>query len=133
MKFKKSLVWVTTILLIYGCSESSNHQDQTLAKEDPQPQPQHQVFAAIAIPDQYGAQISQDILNQGGNAVDAAIAAGFSLAVTFIDAGNIGGGGFMTIKMGDEVAFLDYREKAPLAAHKDMYLDQYGNVIKDST
>lgn len=131
MKFKKSLVWVTTILLIYGCSESSNHQDQTLAKEDPQPR--HQVFAAIAIPDQYGAQISQDILNQGGNAVDAAIAAGFSLAVTFIDAGNIGGGGFMTIKMGDEVAFLDYREKAPLAAHKDMYLDQYGNVIKDST
>ena len=131
MKFKKSLVWITTILLIYGCSESSNHQDQTLAKEDPQPQ--HQVFAAIAIPDQYGAQISQDILNQGGNAVDAAIAAGFSLAVTFIDAGNIGGGGFMTIKMGDEVAFLDYREKAPLAAHKDMYLDQYGNVIKDST
>ncbi|MBC8476607.1 MAG: gamma-glutamyltransferase [Gammaproteobacteria bacterium] len=79
--------------------------------------------AAIAIPDKYAAQISQDILSAGGNAVDAAIAVGFSLAVTFIDAGNIGGGGFMTIKMDDEVAFLDYREKAPMAAHRDMYLD----------
>lgn len=89
--------------------------------------------AAIAIPDKYAAQISQDILSAGGNAVDAAIAAGFSLAVTFIDAGNIGGGGFMTIKMDDEVAFLDYREKAPMAAHRDMYLDSEGNVIEHST
>ncbi|MBT5004632.1 MAG: gamma-glutamyltranspeptidase, partial [Porticoccaceae bacterium] len=90
-------------------------------------------MAAIAISDSYGAQVSQDILNAGGNAVDAAVAAGFTLAVTFIDAGNIGGGGFMTIKMGDEIAFLDYREKAPLAAHKNMYLDTEGNVIDNIT
>ena len=122
---------MTITLALSGCSKSSNHPNLTTTKKNPQSQ--QQTFAAIAIPDQYGAQISQDILNQGGNAVDAAIAAGFSLAVTFIDAGNVGGGGFMTIKIGDEVAFLDYREKAPLAAHKDMYLDQHGNVIKDST
>ena len=53
--------------------------------------------------------------------------------MTYIDAGNIGGGGFMTIKMDDEIAFIDYREKAPKAAHKDMYLDQDGNVVEYST
>lgn len=85
--------------------------------------------AAVAIPDKYGAQVSEDILRAGGNAVDAAIATGFSLAVTFIDAGNIGGGGFMLIHIDGESAFLDYRESAPAAAHKDMYLDEDLNVI----
>lgn len=61
--------------------------------------------AAIAIPDKYGALISEKILLSGGNAVDAAIAAGFSLAVTYIDAGNIGGGGLMLIQMNGETAF----------------------------
>ena len=92
-----------------------------------------QSYAAIATPDNFGSSVSQEILNKGGNAVDAAIATGLALAVTYIDAGNIGGGGFMTIKMDDEIAFLDYREKAPKAAHRDMYLDQDGNVIEYST
>ena len=90
-------------------------------------------YAAIATPDNFGSDVSQEILNKGGNAVDAAIATGFALAVTYIDAGNIGGGGFMTIKMNDEVAFLDYREKAPKAAHRDMYLDENGDVIEYSS
>ena len=90
-------------------------------------------YAAIATPDNFGSDVSQEILSKGGNAVDAAIATGFALAVTYIDAGNIGGGGFMTIKMNDEVAFLDYREKAPKAAHRDMYLDENGDVIEYST
>ena len=90
-------------------------------------------YAAIATPDNFGSDVSQEILNKGGNAVDAAIATGFALAVTYIDAGNIGGGGFMTIKMNDEVTFLDYREKAPKAAHRDMYLDENGDVIEYST
>ncbi len=89
--------------------------------------------AAVAISDNYGAEIAENILNSGGNAVDAAVAAGFALAVTFIDAGNIGGGGFMTIKIDQEVAFLDYREKAPLTAHKNMYLNDQGDVIDNIT
>ncbi|MDG2146366.1 MAG: gamma-glutamyltransferase [Porticoccaceae bacterium] len=89
--------------------------------------------AAVAISDSYGAEIAENILNSGGNAVDAAVAAGFALAVTFIDAGNIGGGGFMTIKIDQEVAFLDYREKAPLTAHKNMYLNDRGDVIDNIT
>lgn len=131
MNIKKNLTWFVFIFLLYGCSEKINQEIQISSQENTQSKTH--AIAAIAIPDQYGAKISQDILNQGGNAVDAAIAAGFSLAVTFIDAGNIGGGGFMTIKMDNEIAFLDYREKAPLAAHKDMYLDLNGNVIENST
>jgi gamma-glutamyltranspeptidase/glutathione hydrolase len=89
--------------------------------------------AAVAIPDPYAADIAADILKRGGNAVDAAIATGFAMAVTYIDAGNIGGGGFMLIHQDEETAFLDYREKAPLAAHRDMYLDENGDVIENST
>jgi gamma-glutamyltranspeptidase/glutathione hydrolase len=89
--------------------------------------------AAIAIGDPYAAEIAEQILRQGGNAVDAAVATGFALAVTYIDAGNIGGGGFMLTHMDGESAFLDYREKAALAAHRDMYLDEHGEVIPDTT
>jgi gamma-glutamyltranspeptidase/glutathione hydrolase len=89
--------------------------------------------AAIAIPDTYAADVAEDVLRRGGNAVDAAIATGFAMAVTYIDAGNIGGGGFMLIHQDGETAFVDYREKAPLAAHRDMYLDENGDVIENSS
>ena len=65
--------------------------------------------------------------------MDAAIATGFALAVTYIDAGNIGGGGIMLTHMEGESAFLDYREKAALTAHRDIYLDQQGEVIENAT
>lgn len=87
--------------------------------------------AAVAIPDKYGAGVAEEILFAGGNAVDAAIATGFALAVTYIDAGNIGGGGFMLIYMNGEPVFLDYREVAPLAAHRDMFLDDEKAVIQN--
>jgi len=86
--------------------------------------------AAVAMPDRFASEVSESILRQGGNAVDAAIAAGFALAVTLPEAGNIGGGGFMLIHMNGEDAFIDYREKAPLAADRDMYLDENGDVIE---
>ena len=70
------------------------------------------------------------ILKQGGNAVDAAVAVGFALAVVYPAAGNIGGGGFMLIRdKHGKTHFLDYREKAPAAASRDMYLDARGNVV----
>ena len=89
--------------------------------------------AAVAIPDPLAADVAEDILRRGGNAVDAAVATGFAMAVTYIDAGNIGGGGFMLIHLEGESAFIDYREKAPLAAHRDMYLDENGDVIENIT
>jgi gamma-glutamyltranspeptidase/glutathione hydrolase len=76
-------------------------------------------------------RVGIEILKKGGNAIDAAVAVGFTLAVTFPTAGNIGGGGFMLIRMADgREAVIDYREMAPLKAHRDMYLDKNGEVRK---
>nr|WP_241664497.1 gamma-glutamyltransferase [Ningiella ruwaisensis] len=86
------------------------------------------------MPDRFSANVAMEILDKGGNAVDAAIAAQFALAVTLPEAGNIGGGGFMVVHFenrdgqGSENTFIDYRETAPQAAHRDMYLDEQGNV-----
>jgi gamma-glutamyltranspeptidase/glutathione hydrolase len=76
-------------------------------------------------------KVGVDILKQGGNAVDAAVAVGYALGVVFPGAANLGGGGFMTLQFADgRRTFIDFREKAPLAATADMYLDRDGNVIK---
>ncbi|XVO89848.1 gamma-glutamyltransferase [Pseudomonas palleroniana] len=74
--------------------------------------------------------VGVDVLKAGGNAVDAAVAVGYALAVVYPAAGNLGGGGFMTVQLADgRKTFLDFREKAPLAATADMYLDKDGKVI----
>ena len=75
---------------------------------------------AVAAPDEYSAKVAAQVLKAGGNAVDAAVATAFTLAVTYPEAGNIGGGGFMLIRTGrsGEVVALDYREKAPLKASR---------------
>ena len=131
MNIKTNYLLLTTILTsLLACSDSPLKIPEEPIRLGTL---NHSTSAAIAISDNYGARVAEDILNQGGNAVDAAVATGFALAVTFIDAGNIGGGGFMTVKMDNDIAFLDYREKAPLTAHKDMYLDVEGNVIDDIT
>lgn len=90
----------------------------------------HTFEAAVAMPDSYSANAAKRVLQEGGNAIDAAITAQFVLAVTLPEAGNIGGGGFMTIYQNGQADFLDYREVAPLAASKNMYLDDDGNVIE---
>jgi gamma-glutamyltranspeptidase / glutathione hydrolase len=77
------------------------------------------------------SQVGVDVLKRGGNAVDAAVAVGYALAVVYPAAGNLGGGGFMTVQLADgRKTFLDFREKAPLAATANMYLDRDNKVIK---
>src|SRR6201996_1339783 len=87
--------------------------------------------SAVAVADKFSADAAEQIFKEGGNAVDAAVAIAFTLAVTYPEAGNIGGGGFMTLYVNGKPYFLDYREKAPLSATRNMYLDDKGNVIKD--
>ena len=83
---------------------------------------------------QLATKVGVDVLKRGGNAVDAAVAVGYAMAVVYPAAGNLGGGGFMTIQFADgRKTFLDFREKAPLAATRDMYLDSAGNVIKGAS
>ncbi len=88
------------------------------------------VDGMVASGHRLASEVGADILRQGGNAVDAAVAVGYALAVVFPAAGNIGGGGFMTVQFADgRKTFLDFREKAPLAATETMYQDAQGNVV----
>ena len=83
-------------------------------------------------PEQLAAEVGAQILRQGGNAIDAAVATGFALAVTYPRAGNLAGGGFMLIHLADDdrETLIDYRETAPAAASRDMFLDNEGNLDK---
>jgi gamma-glutamyltranspeptidase / glutathione hydrolase len=86
----------------------------------------------VASADAHASKVGVDILRAGGNAVDAAVAVGFALAVTYPSAGNIGGGGFMVIRLADgRETTIDYRETAPSAAHRDMFLDEAGSPVSE--
>ena len=86
--------------------------------------------AMVASTSEIASRIGADVMKKGGNAVDAAVAVGLALAVTWPSAGNLGGGGFMLVRKADGAAeAIDYRERAPLAATRDMYLDAQGNVV----
>jgi gamma-glutamyltranspeptidase / glutathione hydrolase len=93
-------------------------------------QPVHAPHAMVVSVHGLASQAGVDVLRQGGNAVDAAVAVGFALTVVHPQAGNIGGGGFMLVRLANGAAhFIDYREKAPAKAARDMYLDGQGNII----
>ena len=106
-------------LAVVGCAQHVNGNVRSLAPST----------GAVAMPDSFSAQVASDVLQAGGNAVDAAVAGAFVLAVTYPEAGNLGGGGFMLVYVDGKAAFLDYRETAPAAASRDMYLDAKGEVI----
>ncbi len=96
-----------------------------------QKQPVYARHGMVVSEDRIASEVGMEVLRKGGNAVDAAVATAFALAVVNPEAGNIGGGGFMIIKLSDgTTTAIDYREKAPMAAHKAMFLDENGNLIK---
>src|SRR6266567_7052521 len=89
--------------------------------------------AMVASDNQIAGEVGVQIMKDGGNAVDAAVATGFALAVAYPEAGNLGGGGYMVIRMADgRAAALDYREVAPLAATRDMYVGANGKLTGES-
>jgi gamma-glutamyltranspeptidase/glutathione hydrolase len=90
--------------------------------------------AAVATDQRLASETGIRILRAGGNAVDAAVAIGYTLAVTFPEAGNLGGGGFMLVRLANGGAhFIDFRETAPAAATENMYLDAHGDVVPDAS
>src|SRR6266700_2506261 len=94
----------------------------------------HAPHAMVVSQHELASRAGVEIMQAGGNAVDASVATGFALAVVHPPAGNLGGGGFMLLRTADgNVHFIDYREKAPAAATANMYLDAQGNVIEDAS
>ncbi|WP_417785333.1 gamma-glutamyltransferase [Tenacibaculum sp.] len=118
---KKAFLFFLTLTALYSCKKEK--VVGTITEK-----------AMVVSARKEASQIGSDILQKGGNAFDAMVATELALAVAYPYAGNLGGGGFMVYRKNTgEIGALDYREKAPLAAHKDMYLDSLGNVIKNKS
>ena len=132
-KSKSSALAPTTATGTAVVSGETAKTDQAIYSQDAIHHPVWAKNGMVATQEALASDIGLKILKDGGNAVDAAVAVGFALAVTLPRAGNIGGGGFMMVydaKQGKTVA-LDYREKAPSSAARDMYLDSDGNAVSD--
>lgn len=132
-KSKSSTLAPTTATGTAVVSGKTAKTDQAIYSADAIHHPVWAKNGMVATQEALASDIGLKILKDGGNAVDAAVAVGFALAVTLPRAGNIGGGGFMMVydaKQGKTVA-LDYREKAPSSASRDMYLDSDGNAVSD--
>lgn len=131
--FRTGLSLLVLGAMLTACSQQAgviNDSEVVVAPagEGPARAPRGMVASATEI----SSRVGDEILRAGGNAVDAAIATGFALAVTYPQAGNIGGGGFMVIRFPDGTATtFDFREKAPLAAHPEMFLDEKGNYSSE--
>ncbi|MEQ9307831.1 MAG: gamma-glutamyltransferase [Balneolaceae bacterium] len=118
---KYSRIYLTTLFLTFFAFQAPLVEAQTYAKN-----------GMVTSDSDIASQVGIDILKNGGNAIDASIATAFALAVTHPQAGNIGGGGFIVFLNSEgESTTIDFREKAPLAASVDMYLDENGNYIDD--
>jgi gamma-glutamyltranspeptidase/glutathione hydrolase len=124
---KKAAFIAVLLLLVFSCEQTTQQKP-----EGKRGLVVDKAMVVSAHP--LASEVGKNILKQGGNAVDAAIATQFALAVVYPGAGNIGGGGFMVSRMANgETATLDYREKAPLAGGRDMYLDDNGEVIPNAS
>ncbi|MFP5265141.1 MAG: gamma-glutamyltransferase [Blastocatellia bacterium] len=118
-----------SILLIFLTAASAALPSPAASRE-----PVHARNGIVASTSEIASRVGVEIMKRGGNAVDAAVAVGLALAVVWPSAGNLGGGGFMMIRRADgSTEVIDYRERAPLSASRDMYLDKAGNVIKDAS
>src|SRR5271166_4290807 len=120
----KSFIWLLmAVVAVFGSAAAVASTE-----------PVHAQHAIVVSVHELASRAGVEIMQAGGNAVDAAVATGFALAVVHPVAGNIGGGGFMLIHLDNgKSTFIDYRERAPQAATTNMYLDAKGNVIPDAS
>jgi gamma-glutamyltranspeptidase/glutathione hydrolase len=123
---------ITTAILSVAITASLTFQpDHGITTHAASREPVRARHGVVAATNEIASNVGVDIMKRGGNAVDAAIAVAFALAVTHPAAGNLGGGGFMMIRLKDgRTTAIDYREMAPAAATRNIYLDQNGNVIE---
>jgi gamma-glutamyltranspeptidase/glutathione hydrolase len=125
---KRVLVIIMAAIVFYSCNTKTGPDNQKIIEG-------HSIISEhgmVVSAHPQGSRIGVSVLEKGGNAVDAAVATGFALAVCFPAAGNIGGGGFMLIRSADgKYDLIDCREKAPLNASRDMYLDPEKNIIAE--
>lgn len=130
MKIRKHAVWVITLALLISLLTAPLRPVSRAASRDPE-RGRHGMVSSVS---EIASQVGADILKRGGNAVDAAVAVGLALAVVWPSAGNLGGGGFMVIRRADgKATAIDYREMAPAAAHRNVYLDDKGEYIRESS
>ena len=130
MNYKTNYLFLLVLIyLLISCKDSESKQAQSLSKRGT-----ISSTAMVVSARSEASQIGSDILKKGGNAFDAMMATEMALAVTYPYAGNLGGGGFMVFRLANgDVGSLDYREKAPLASSRDMYLDEKGEVIENKS
>ncbi len=127
---KKLIFFVTVLHLL----QSSNPLLNIVYAQSSAFSPVRAHHGMVASSDAIASKVGVEILKQGGNAVDAAVAVALALAVTWPNAGNLGGGGFMLIRKADGTAtVIDYRETAPRAANKNIFLDDKGNIIQNAS
>ncbi len=134
MKLKLTIRRVLTLVVLFAFLVSAvppfsqQTQPTALAASREPVRARHGIVAAT---NQLASRVGVEVLQRGGNAIDAAIAVAFTLAVTHPSAGNLGGGGFMMVRLKNgQMTAIDYREMAPAAATRDVYLDPNGNLIK---
>src|SRR5262245_59746733 len=134
MKIKKTVSALLCFALLVSFTATPSQlslSPSTHAASRPPVRGKHGMVSSVS---EIASQVGVDVLKRGGNAVDAAVAVGLALAVVWPSAGNLGGGGFMVIRQANgKATVIDYREMAPAAAHRNVYLDDKGEYIKESS
>jgi gamma-glutamyltranspeptidase/glutathione hydrolase len=130
-KLLSTLLYLALLSSLIAAPAQFTHSVSTQAASRPPVRGKHGMVSSVS---EIASQVGVDVLKRGGNAVDAAVAVGLALAVVWPSAGNLGGGGFMVIRLANgKTTAIDYREMGPAAAHRNVYLDEKGEYVKESS
>ena len=125
------LTTIVAALSLSSIAVAATTKPQSIIRYESIHHPVKGKYGMVVSQREIASRIGADVLERGGNAVDAAVAVGFALAVALPRAGNIGGGGFMLLHIDGETTSIDFREKAPAAAYTELFLDEQGDVDED--